>query len=59
MLTESNLENLDEDDIDASGQMDTEKMVEPSEGHYSNKERSLPSLRKVNTMPLALHKRGE
>lgn len=59
MSTEDNLQNLDEDDIDGSGQIGKEKTAESSDAEDSIRERSLPEFRKVNTIPSALHKRSE
>ena len=59
MSTEGNFENLDEDDIDGSGQISKEKTSESSDAEDSIKERSMPEFRKVNTMPSALHNRSE
>ncbi|KAL9957912.1 hypothetical protein ACROYT_G034867 [Oculina patagonica] len=58
MSTGSNLENLVEDDIDSSGQMDKENTAETNKVDDSDGERSMPVFRKVNTIPLALHRRG-
>jgi len=59
MSTEDNLENLDEDDIDGSGQIGKEKTVESRDPEDSIKERSLPEFGKVNTIPSARHNRSE
>ena len=59
MTTEDSSANLDEDDIDGSGQMSKEKTAESSDTEGSIKERSIPDFRKVNTVPKALHKRSE
>ena len=57
MSTESNLESLDEDEIDANNK---EGMTEPNGADDSNGEESMMlGLRKVNTIPASLYKRGE
>ena len=59
MSAEGNFENLDEDNIDGSGQIGKETTAESSDAEDSIKERSMPEFRKVNTIPSALHKRSE
>lgn len=57
--TESNLENLDEDEIDASSHVDGETAAETKEANDSEGEGSTHVIRKVKTIPAALRKKSK